>query len=361
MARTRRKAAPGQQDLLEARVTTAACVPALRISVKEWREKKYAGATDTTKTLLNYWFATDHRMASGLTFRYHDAQREAMETLIYTYEVAKTRRHKDLLETFAPNIPGIHLLQTDDFARYAIKMATGSGKTKVMALAMAWQYFNAVVEGRDDYASSFLLLAPNVIVFERLRTDFAGGRIFKADPVIPPELSVFWDVECYLKEDNERAASQGAVYLTNIQQLYTREAANDDEPDVMTDVLGPKPSTELTPEVRFDTRIAARGARCLVLNDEGHHTHDEDSEWNVVIRRLNEQVPGGLTAQLDITATPRYAKGGLFTWTIFDYPLKQAIIDNVVKRPMKGITAGIKEQPSDVASAKYQAYLTAAL
>jgi type III restriction enzyme len=149
------------------------------------------------------------------------------------------------------------------------------------------------------------------------------------------------------------------VYLTNIQQLYTRNEGSDDEPDVMTDVLGPKPSTELTQEVRFDARIVTRGARCLVLNDEGHHTHDEESEWNVVIRRLNEQVPGGLTAQLDITATPRYAKGGLFTWTIFDYPLKQAIIDNVVKRPMKGITAGIKEQPSDVASAKYQAYLTA--
>jgi type III restriction enzyme len=186
MARPRRKPAPGQQDLLEARVTTASCVPALRIAVKEWREKTYPGATETTKTLLNYWFATDHRMTGRATFRYHDAQREAMETLIYTYEVAKTRRHKDLLETFAPNIPGIHLLQTDDFARYAIKMATGSGKTKVMALAMAWQYFNAIVEGREDYASSFLLLAPNVIVFERLRSDFAGGRIFKSDPVIPP-------------------------------------------------------------------------------------------------------------------------------------------------------------------------------
>jgi len=359
MARTRRKAAPGQQDLLEARVTTAVCVPAIRLAVKDWREKKYAGATDTTKTLLNYWFATDHRMAGGLTFRYHDSQREALETLIYIYEVAETRRHKDLLEKFAPNIPSIALLQRDDFARYAIKMATGSGKTKVMALAIAWQYFNAVVEGRDDYTSSFLLLAPNVIVFERLRTDFAGGRIFKTDPVIPPEFSVFWDVECYMKDDNERAASQGAVYLTNIQQLYTREEADDNEPDVMTDVLGPKPSAELTQEVRFDTRIVARGSRCLVLNDEGHHTHDEESMWNVVIRRLNEQVPRGLTAQLDITATPRYATGGLFTWTIFDYPLKQAIIDNVVKRPMKGITTGIKEQPSDVASAKYQAYLTA--
>ena len=61
------------------------------------------------------------------------------------------------------------------------------------------------------------------------------------------------------------------------------------------------------------------------------------------------------------TSRPRRAtpRAGLFTWTVFDYPLKQAIIDNVVKRPTKGMTAGMGEQPSDVASTKYQAYLTA--
>ncbi len=63
--------------------------------------------------------------------------------------------------------------------------------------------------------------------------------------------------------------------------------------------------------------------------------------------------------QLDVTATPRYSKGSLFTWTVFDYPLKQAIIDNVIKRPIKGIMQGIKEAPSDIASVRYQAYLTA--
>jgi hypothetical protein len=62
-------------------------------------------------------------------------------------------------------------------------MATGSGKTKVMSLGIAWQFFNAVAEARDDFARTFLLIAPNVIVFERLRTDFEGGRIFRTDPV----------------------------------------------------------------------------------------------------------------------------------------------------------------------------------
>ena len=149
------------------------------------------------------------------------------------------------------------------------------------------------------------------------------------------------------------------MYLTNIQQLYERPIPESNEPDVMTDVLGSIPPVGEVEVEGFDRRIAARGAPCVVLNDEGHHTHDEASEWNQVIRRVHESLPEGLTAQLDVSATPRYAKGGLFTWTIFDYPLKQAIIDNVVKRPMKGMTAGIKDQPSDIASVKYRAYLTA--
>lgn len=333
-------------------------MPAIRKAVAEWRDRKYKGASQTSKLLLNHWFHTDHRAPGGGSFGYYPAQRDAIETLVYIYEVEGIRRHRDLIERFA-NAPGIHVLQYDDFARYAIKMATGSGKTKVMSLAIAWQYFNAVAEGRDDYARSFLLLAPNVIVFDRLRADFAGGRIFQLDPVIPPELRIFWDLDCYMRGDSERSSSEGAVYLTNIQQLYDRPAPESTEPDAMTDVLGPIPSTGDSEADGFGSRITARGAHCLVLNDEGHHTHDEASEWNQVIRRLNESLPTGLTGQLDVSATPRYAKGGLFTWTICDYPLKQAIIDNVVKRPMKGMTAGIKDQPSDVASVKYRAYLTA--
>jgi type III restriction enzyme len=354
------KAGADQPSLLEARVTTAPCVPALRRVVAEWRASNYKGATGTSRQLLNYWFHTDHRLRNGTAFRYHDAQREAIETLVFVYEVAQTRRHRDLLERFAPNAPGIHVLQYDDFPRYCIKMATGSGKTKAIALAIAWHYFNAVAEGRDDYARTFLLIAPNVIVFERLRTDFEGGRIYRTDPIVPPELEVFWDFDCYMRGDPERASSQGALYVTNVQQLYDRPGnADSAEPEEMVAVLGSKPTTDSGPADDFGRRIKTRGGPCVVVNDEGHHTHDEGSEWNAIIRRLHAEVGGGLAGQLDFSATPRYAKGGLFTWTVYDYPLKQAIIDNVVKRPTKGITTGIGEQPSDIASTRYQAYLTA--
>ncbi len=351
--------APEQEDLLTARVTTAACVPEIRKAVKEWRAKKYKGASDTTKALFSHWFLTDHRRPDGQPFRYYDAQREAVETVAWLYEIEKARRHKDLVERFAKT-PGIHVLQYDDFARYAVKMATGSGKTKVMALVVAWQYFNAVAEGSDDYAKTFLVIAPNVIVFERLRADFGGGRVFKADPIIPPELRIFWDMEFYMRGDPERASSQGALYLTNIQQFYDRAGVADpDESQIMTEVLGPPPPASLDAVEDFDDRIAARGVPAIVINDEGHHVHDEESEWMRIIRRLDDESPAGVVAQLDFSATPRYQKGGLFTWTVFDYPLKQAIIDGVVKKPMKGVTAGLDEARSDVASVKYQGYLTA--
>ena len=254
MARKRKQNAD-QLGLLEARVATAPCVPAIREKVKAWRDDGYKGVTDTTRLLLNYWFSTDHRLPSGRKFAYHYFQREAVETLIYLYEVAKIRRHKSLVETFATR-SDLRLLQYDDFARYCVKMATGSGKTKVMSLAVAWQFFNAVAEARDDFAKTFLLIAPNVIVFERLRTDFEGGRIFRADPVIPPELEIFWrDFQCYMRGEGERASSLGALYLTNIQQFYERPRMHGNEPDEMTAVLGPKPPAQNLAIEDFDKRI----------------------------------------------------------------------------------------------------------
>ena len=198
-----------------------------------------------------------------------------------------------------------------------------------------------------------------MIVFERLRADFEGGRIFLQDPIIPDDLRILWDFQCYMRSEGERAGSLGALYLANIQQFYARPNTNGDEPDVMTAVLGPKPPAQSQGIVDFTTRIVDRGGPVVVINDEAHHTHDEDSGWNQCIRRLQGAVSRGLAGQLDFTATPRHTKGQLFSWTVYDYPLKQAILDNVVKRPLKGIAKGIAEQRSAIASTRYQAYLAA--
>jgi len=335
-------------------------VPALREAVKAWRVGGYKGTTETTRLLLKHWFKTDHRLPNGRPFAYHSSQREAIETLIFVWEFEKVRTRKGLLERYAQSLQDVRLPPYDDFARYCIKMATGSGKTKVMSLAVVWQFMNAVREAEEiarDYAKTFLLVAPNVIVFERLKTDFAGGRIFRADPLIPKPLEIFWDFDCVLRGEGEKAHYEGTLFLTNIQQFYERASRQkDEEPDVMTEMLGSKPPTQKLEMSNFIERIALREGHLLVINDEAHHTHDEESEWNKVIRNLHPKTP--LTAQLDFSATPRYQKGAIFPWTISDYPLKQAILDGIVKRPMKGV-AQIQEAKSDHASVRYKAYLVA--
>ncbi len=350
---------PGLFDL-SLYLRTAACVPALRKLVSDWKNGGYPGITATTRTLLNYWFSADHKLSNGQLFKYLDAQREAIETLIYVYEVAQVRTRKDLLEKYAPANSQVRLPSYDEFARYCTKMATGSGKTKVMSLTIVWQYLNAVCENEDDYARTFLIIAPNVIVYERLKSDFEGGRIFRLDPLIPRELKIFWEFDCVMRGDAERAPADGMLFLTNVQQLYDRterKKNSDDEPGIMTEVLGAKPKEDLNSDLAgFTTMLARRAGQLLVLNDEAHHTHDEDNEWNNVIRRLHASLP--LAAQLDFSATPRFTKGGLFPWVISDYPIKQAILDGVVKRPAKGV-ADFEEAKSDVASVRYRVYLTA--
>lgn len=219
-------------DLLQARTSTAPCVPAIREAVGEWRAKGYPGVTATTKTLLNFWFHTDHRLRDNSKFEYNRAQKEATETLVYLWEVAKVRRAGKLLETYCVR-QDLKLLQHDDFARYCVKMATGSGKTFVMALAALYHYFNASLETHIEdggWSKTSLLLAPNVIVYERLQSDFEGGKIFKTFPMVPPELQTFFDFSVYTRGQSERATSEGALYLTNIQQLYTRKET-EGEPD----------------------------------------------------------------------------------------------------------------------------------
>jgi type III restriction enzyme len=133
------KGQPGTTQLglfnVEDYLRTAPCVPVLRQKVVEWRASGYKGATDVTRMLLRWWFETDHRLPNGRLFQYHHSQREAIETLIYAYEVTKVRTRHDLLRQFARQSGELQLPPEDDFARYCTKMATGSGKTKIMSLA----------------------------------------------------------------------------------------------------------------------------------------------------------------------------------------------------------------------------------
>lgn len=337
-------------------VRTAPCVPAIRAAVQQWKASgDYPGATETTRRLLHYWFGTDHRIERK-SFRYHYSQREAVETLVYLHEVAGIPSQRELFTTYIRGGQSIRFPARDAYPRQCVKMATGSGKTLVMALVAAWQYFNAVLESRDRFASTFLVIAPNVIVFERLQRDFRHGAVFQRLPIIPRDIEVHWDVECYMRGDVERAHSEGALYLTNVQQLYDRPARAPAEADPLAAVLGADPKRTAATANDFRERIARRG-KVLVLNDEAHHTH-EDNVWMRTIYAIDDA--GGVAGQLDFTATPRFQDGTLFPWTVYDYPLRKAIDDGIVKRPMKGVVQ-FEPQASDDAGVRYAGHLTAAV
>lgn len=156
------------------RPSLAALVPAVRREVDAWRAGGYPGASATTRRLLEHWFLDEHETAPGVPFRYYFAQREAVESVIYLYEVLGVRSPQQLRAHF-----DIAIAADTDFARFVIKMATGSGKTKVMSLLIAWAYLHATLEAGSDLPTTFLLVAPNIIVYERLREDFANGAIFR--------------------------------------------------------------------------------------------------------------------------------------------------------------------------------------
>jgi type III restriction enzyme len=344
------------------RESRAILVPAIRQAVHSWRLTAYEGATDVSKRLLQHWFDSDHKTKKGDDWHYYYCQREAMETLVYLYEVVKARRLATLAENFDDGGRVLLSPKEDRFARYVFKMATGSGKTKVMSLAVVWSYFNAVFNG-GDYARTFLAIAPNVIVYQRLLDDFGNGKIFREDPLIPPEWQADWQFAVVTRDDPGAHSARGTLYLTNVHQLYeSRDRRRTQEPDVMTAVLGDSPPADITTGEGLRARVLSHG-ELLVINDEAHHLHNEDLEWRKLIDGFHDNLrPGsGLMGQFDFTATPKHTNGALFREIVVDYPIAQAIEDGIVKRPVLGELTGVVEYEAEGAAEKHRDKLNAGI
>lgn len=343
----------------------------VRWEVDDWRKAQYVGASATTRTLLQHWFALDHTVASPdgpRPFAYYFCQREAVETFIYLYEVRGVRTLSGLIAEFSSGDSEIEALGTspseDSWPRYAFKIATGAGKTKIMSLLIAWSYFHAMYEAESDLARDFLLIAPGVTVFERLRDDFkpaAGGpNIFELDPVIPPAWLSDWNVSVRLQDEASVAGSGGTVYLTNIHRLYDPKARRSKTPEHY-DWTGPEVAKSSALDVGQGLRdsIASHG-RLMVLNDEAHHVWDPGSAWNEAIRYLHDQASakgGGLVAQLDLSATPRDDGGRMFRHVICDTPLGEAVDAGIIKTPVIGRGSRLQERPDEDASYRYEMHL----
>ena len=223
-------------------------------------------------------------------------------------------------------------LPPPELPRYAFKMATGSGKTLVMAMVITWSYFHVRRETGSRMTDNFLVIAPNVIVFERLRVDFEDLRVFRERDLMPPGWSL--DLRVILRGDSAEPAGHGNLVVTNIDQIRDRSDEGGDATNPVQALLGKRPVGGSETSGRSIFERLQELDRLLIFNDEAHHVHDEDLVWNKKIRALHRTVPGGLAGWLDFTATPRFRNGAYFPWVACDYPLAQAVEDGIVKAPM---------------------------
>lgn len=348
-------------------------VAELRKQVKVWRDNNYKGASETSKALLTWWFKEEHTLynndGSSYNFRYYFSQREALETVVWLYEVAQVKDKYDLIRY---NFTGVLSAQmfTEDWLRFVIKMATGAGKTKVMSLVIAWAYFHKLYEESSNLAKNFLLIAPNVIVFERIKNDFEGNTIFFLDPVLPDNgyMGQNWQddfqITLHLQDELKNVSDTGNIFLTNIHRVFESDVNGygaEDE-DSSEYFLGDNPVTK-TNDSKVDLGMIVRDIdELIVINDEAHHIHEENA-WLKSIRDIDnklKQKGGGLSLQLDVTATPKNNKGAIFVQTISDYPLVEAIHQRVVKQPVVPDEASrgkLKEGQSVVFTEKWRDHI----
>lgn len=351
------------------RPSPIAIVNSIRHFVSDWRSGKYAGASDTTRELLAYWFGESHSIpqkdGSSVPFRYYFCQREAVETLIYLMEVRRLTSLAQVVAEFGgPNSQRAALgidPDEDRWAKYALKIATGAGKTKVMSLAMTWSYFHALRESDSRMARHFVVIAPNLTVFERLKQDFEDGRIFDADPLVPPAWRGDWHMSVVLQDEAVGATAGGVVYLTNIHRLYDTGAKRQAQAETY-EWAGPAVSRSkaLDTGKRLRDQITSH-PRLMVLCDEAHHVWDPDSAWNEAIAYLNDTIRKrtgeGLVAQLDLSATPKDNKGQFFKHVVVDTPLGEAVDAGIVKTPIIGRGQELTIRTHDDAAYRFEEHL----
>ena len=352
-------------------------VAKVRQEVFSWRNNGYAGASATSVALLRHWFDTEHltENADGSlsTLRYYFAQREAVETVIWLYEVRGARDKYDLLRFDASGAVSSGMFP-EDWPRYVVKMATGAGKTKVLSLLIAWSFFHKLYEADSTLSRNFLVIAPNIIVLDRLRADFDGFKIFFNDPVLPPNghegrnWRDDFQLTLHIQDEVRSIRPTGNVFLTNIHRVYLGEVRDpsledDDLRDYFLAPFGAKPAGKTTDSKTDLGEIIREIDELAVFNDEAHHIHDPRMAWFKSIQDIHHkmlQKDRRLALQVDVTATPRHDNGAIFVQTVSDYPLVEAIHQNVVKHPVlpdAASRAKLSERKSAIFTEKYDDYL----
>jgi type III restriction enzyme len=328
----------------------------VRERVSMWRKGGYAGVTQATRRLLEYW--TDPGRDKKLFF----CQIEALETLIYITEVARKygdawieNTIREANDTANPGLP-----------RTAVKMATGSGKTVVMAMVIAWHTLNKLDNPQDArFSDTFLVVTPGITIRDRLRVLLPNvtGNYYQVRDILPPEL-------------RERI-TQAKILITNFHAFKPRERTDAARLTKAILAQGKDNVFTETPDqmVRRVCRELGNKKNVVVINDEAHHCYrrkpdgedvklvgDEREEaarreeearvWISGLEAVRNKI--GIRAIYDLSATPFFLRGSgypegiLFPWVISDFSLIDSIESGIVKVPRVPVAddAMVGDQPT---------------
>jgi len=305
----------------------------LRQRVRAWRQGGYRGATKATKDLLAHWWREDHEP------RLFFCQLEAAETIIWLAEVA----NKNALEKLPLDKPESAAGMASGYKglrRYGCKMATGAGKTVVMAMIAAWTWINRAVGGdKERYPEAILAVCPGLTIKERLQV------------LRPSDPGNYYDKFDLLPPGMKDLIGRGRIHITNWHDFIVPDDSRSRSPRQRG-----KPGDEAF--VRNALHDLGAAKNLLVFNDEAHHAYrppalsEEDLEgltkderdkleeatvWVAGLDRIN--ATRGIRFCLDLSATPFYIGGSgheentPFPWLVSDFGLVDAIESGLVKIP----------------------------
>ena len=339
--------------------------------------------TPTTQELLKFWFSEEYCSLRNCNF--HAGQRQAILNIVYLHEVLKAKNVLEYYERLMPDLIALSDLATLNqqkyqMPKYAVKMATGTGKTWVMHALLIWQMLNArhedVKSGR--FTKNFLLVAPGLIVYDRLLDAFCGrlkegteerdietNDFYMNQEVFIPvhyrqEVFSFIQNNVVTKEDGigRKTTGDGLIALTNwhLFENQMEDEAQDEENDVpaiINKLLPIRPGKAAGNDLGMLDRRYLRGSELeylaglddiMVINDEAHHIHElkrngeiEEVEWQKGLNIISEN-KGERFFQIDFSATPYDQRGSgkkvqkvYFPHIIVDFDLATAMRKGLVK------------------------------
>ncbi len=353
-----------------------------------------------TQDLLKFWFKEPHTETRHINF--HKGQKQAILNVIYLHEIVGTKTVKDIYENMAFELlPEIDIAELKklkyEIPKYAFKMATGTGKTWVMHALLIWQYLNAKYETEKSgkFTRNFLLVAPGLIVYERLLDAYLGKedegqeRHFEKsdfyqfkDLLIPGNYrdEVFGFIQNSVAKKSEigiKVTGEGLIAIAN-WHLFLDKEDNEEEQDgsplerpnlILKDILPIRPgisggnSLEALDNAYLSGKeidFLANLPELIVINDEAHHIHEnkiygeiKEVEWQKSLSKIAEN-KGNKFIQLDFSATPYDVTGSgqkrvkhYFPYIIIDFDLRTAIREGLVKTIAIDRRKEIAELPLD--------------